>query len=589
MSTVLHRLAQWAKEDGSAAAQRYKEGNEWRTITAQEYCDRVYYLALFLESRGMSSSDIGVILSYNCPQWVHMDLAPLMLGAKSAGLYPNASEKDIQFILQHTEPKVFSVQNKTYFEKAVGKNNERPLPDFVEVVMVFEGDTSFSPKAISYEDALKEGKKLAEKKKLEQYLDGINHKDGAFMIYTSGTTGDPKGAVLSHENIVFMTDAAAKQWKLPPTGRTFSFLPLCHIAEKMQNIGVGISFRYAVNYCSGFENIVKELPDANPTLLFCVPRVWEKMMEGVQAKLKKATGVKKKLAGWAFQVGERVAEAKYSGRTPSPIDLVQYRLADKIILSKIRKALGMDQLDIAASGAAALGANIIRWFRILNIEILEVFGQTESTGVICMTEPGRDCAGTVGKPLPGVDFKIADDGEILARGKNVFIEYYKSPESTASTVMDGWLYTGDLGAIENGLVKIIGRKKEIMKTSGGKMVAPVPIEESLKDSPVISQACLVGDGKKYFSALITLSENLIGSLTNGDSTNGVVKNPEILSQVKAKVSEVNSHLAGFEQVKYFTVLSNEFSVEKGEMTPTLKMKRNIIEQNYDNVINEMYQ
>ncbi|KYG07205.1 hypothetical protein BE21_30685 [Sorangium cellulosum] len=595
MSTVLHRLDQWANESPYAPAQRYKSGGEWTTLTARDLRDRVHHLALFLESRGFDASQIGAILSYNCPQWVHVDLAALLVGGKSAGLYPNSTAKDIHYILTHTEATLLSVQNREYFQKISGEKGESAVPDSVRWILVFDGDTSISPKAISYESALAEGRALAQRpgaKAYADYLAKIDPRAGAFLIYTSGTTGNPKGAMLSHDNLAYTSDLVAKYWGLPfARGTMFSFLPLCHIAEKLQNVGVGITQRYAVNFCSKFENVSVELPEVQPTLLLCVPRLWEKMMEGVMAKVRGGKGAKKKLAEWALSVGARVAEAKYAKRAPSPLDALQLKLADKLVLGKVRAALGLGKAEMLASGAAALAPHISTWFRALGLEILEDFGQTESTGVICMTEPGVESAGTVGKPVPGVEFKLADDGEILTRGRHVFVGYYKDEAATAAALEDGWLHTGDLGEWnERGQLKIRGRKKEILKTSGGKMIAPLPIEERLKAAEIISQVCMVGDGRKYLSALITLTEGKLAELKGRGALNGdaAITTPEVVDQVKAHIDALNAGLASFEQIKRFTVLGREFSVQDGEMTPTLKMKRNVIEQRFRGVIDQMY-
>ncbi|WP_437318441.1 AMP-dependent synthetase/ligase [Sorangium sp. So ce385] len=595
MSTVLHRLDQWANESPYAPAQRYKSGGEWTTLTARDLRDRVHHLALFLESRGFDASQIGAILSYNCPQWVHVDLAALLVGGKSAGLYPNSTAKDIHYILTHTEATLLSVQNREYFQKISGEKGESAVPDSVRWILVFDGDTSIAPKAISYESALAEGRALAQRpgaKTYADYLAKIDPKAGAFLIYTSGTTGNPKGAMISHDNLAYTSDIVAKYWGLPfARGTMFSFLPLCHIAEKLQNVGVGITQRYAVNFCSKFENVSVELPEVQPTLLLCVPRLWEKMMEGVMAKVRGGKGAKKKLAEWALSVGARVAEAKYAKRAPSPLDALQLKLADRLVLGKVRAALGLGKAEMLASGAAALAPHISTWFRALGLEILEDFGQTESTGVICMTEPGVESAGTVGKPVPGVEFKLADDGEILTRGRHVFVGYYKDEAATAAALEDRWLHTGDLGEWnERGQLKIRGRKKEILKTSGGKMIAPLPIEEKLKAAEIISQVCMVGDGRKYVSALITLTEAKLAELKGRGalSSDAAITTPEVVDQVKAHIDALNAGLASFEQIKKFTVLGREFSVQDGEMTPTLKMKRNVIEQRFRGVIDQMY-
>ncbi|MEO5968654.1 MAG: AMP-binding protein, partial [Bdellovibrionia bacterium] len=345
MTTILHSLADWADKNPSSIAQRYLENSQWKPITAREYADRVHALALYLESKGMTTEDISVIVSYNCPEWVHLDLAPMLIGAKSAGAYPNSTAKDIHFILNHTETRFLFVQNKEYFKKIVGEQGDSALPARIKVIIVFDGDISISSKAVSYQTALAEGRKLAaakNAKKLSDYLAQLDPHKGAFLIYTSGTTGSPKAAVLSHDNLVFAIQAVQKRWKLPVgTESVFSFLPLCHIAEKLQNIGAGIYLNYTVSFASKFENVAAELPQALPTLLLCVPRLWEKMMEGVLKKVAGSTGVKKQLAEWALQVGARVAETRFSGQSVSFIDQVRLKVADRLVLGNIRKALGL--------------------------------------------------------------------------------------------------------------------------------------------------------------------------------------------------------------------------------------------------------
>jgi long-chain acyl-CoA synthetase len=595
-STFLHRLKAWGDTDPNAVAQSYKKDGKWNPISAREFCDRVYWLALFFESKGMTAEDVGTILSYNCPEWVHVELAALLLGAKSAGLYPNSTSKDINYILNHTESRFLSIQNKDYFKKIVNEGGSSSLPDRVQLILNFEGDASYSPKAITYEAALLQGQRLALSKgtkKMGDYLDKIDPKAGAYIIYTSGTTGSPKGAVLSHHNLAYTVDLIIKTWGLPEGkgGTLFSFLPLCHIAEKIQNLGAGITLRYGVSFCSKFENVSSELPEVQPGLLLCVPRVWEKMMEGVFKKVEDSKPAKKKLVHWAFKVGARMAEIRFTGKLPGIQDFFQWQLADKLVLSKIRQALGLGKAEALASGAAALAPHICKWFQSLGLEIQEAYGQTESSGVICLTVRGMDCAGTVGKPPTGLDVKLAADGEILSRGENVFLGYFRDEKSTQQTLIDGWLHTGDLAEYDSrGLMKIKGRKKEILKTSGGKMIAPVPIEETLKAASMISQVCMVGDGRKYVSALITLSEGKMGEIQDkkmGDSP--VITTPKVVKEVKEIIDEVNASLASYEQIKKFAILSREFSVADGEMTPTLKMKRNVIESHYREIIDKLYE
>ena len=589
--TVLHRLLDWSKESPNSIAQRYKKEGEWKPITAKDYADRVFYLAMYLESCGVGPNDIGAILSYNCPEWVHTELALMLLRAKATGLYPNSTTKDIHYILSHTEATVLAVQNKDYFNKIVAEG--KILPQNIRLVIVFDGDTSVSPKAIAYSQAIEMGKNLASGKKFEDYLNKVDSFVGSLLIYTSGTTGNPKGAVLSHDNLTFTADIIGKRWNLPMAdGSLFSFLPMCHVAEQLHSVAVGISRRYTTSYCTKFDNVATEIGEAKPTLLLCVPRVWEKMMEGVMSKVEKAPSARKKLAYWALNIGDRIAKARYSGKLPSLIDMALLPIADKLVLSKVRTALGLAEARTLASGAAPLPAHVSKWFRKIGFEIAECYGLTESTGVVSVTLPGVECAGTVGKPLEGCEFKLADDKEILSKGRHIFLGYYKDDANTKATIDEqGWLHTGDLGEwTSDGLMKIVGRKKEIMKTSGGKMIAPVPIEEKLKEANFISQACLVGDNRKYLSVILTLSEGELNDLKSkpGSFHDGVVKDALTLKKVSEQIDKVNQGLASFEQIKKFTIIDREFSINDGEMTPTLKMKRASIEQRFRPIIDSMY-
>lgn len=595
-TTVLHRLYDWMKTSPTSPAQSYKVNGQWKTISAQEFADRVFYLAVYLESCGVAPGQVGAILGYNSKEWTQMELALLLVRAQSAGLYPNSIGKDIHYILNHTEASVLALQNKDYYQKII--DGGKDIPKSVRVLLVFEGDTDFSPKAIKLESAIAEGKRLAQGKQIEDYLAKVDPLGPAFLIYTSGTTGNPKGASLSHDNLVFTSDVVIKSWKLPfQSGTLFSFLPLCHIAEKLHSIGVGISQRYNVHYCTKFDNVTTELGEVQPTLLLCVPRVWEKMMEGVLGKLGKAPMIRKKLAEWALEVGDRVSQQKLeSPHKPltkaALIDRLLYPVAEKIVLGKVKAALGLSRAGLVASGAAPLPAHVAKWFRRIGVDIFECYGLTESTGMISMTIPGVECSGTVGKPPVGTEFKLAEDGEILSKGRHIFREYFRDDANTKLTLEEGWLHTGDLGAwTAQGLLRIVGRKKEIMKTSGGKMIAPVPIEEKLKEANFISQACLVGDNRKYLSVILTLSESSLNDLKAAGAKafqHGVLIDPDMKAQVAKELERVNKTLAQFEQVKRFVVIDREFSIADAEMTPTMKMKRSVIEARFKPLIDQMY-
>lgn len=592
MSTMLHRLSQWAESLPNDIAQRYKSDGRWKSITSQEYWNRVFHLAAFLESRGFKSQDVGMIFSYNNPQWVHTQLGVQLLGGLATGIYPNSSAGDIKAILELTQSPLLAVQNETYYKKVLDAFNQK-LPSNVKILLVLEEGPTLTPNSISYEKALEEGKVYAEKNQRTPagYLARLKPEAATSIIFTSGTTGVPKGGVLSHENLPFASDVASDTWRLKKGGEElFSFLPLCHVAEQIHCVGVGISRHYKVSFCSKFESVATELAEVQPTKLLCVPRVWEKMMESVKKRIEAAPLTKRKLVEWAMQVRARDIAARYQ-RTPRGFsDVLAVQAADGLVLKKIRKALGLAKADLCASGAAKLSADVVQWFRSIGVDIQEDYGQTETTAILCMTLLDIDCKGTVGRPARGTEFKIAEDGEILTRGRHIFLGYYKNDAATREVIdSEGWLHTGDLGEwVENGLVRIKGRKKEILKTSGGKMVAPLPIEEKLKQYPPINQVCVVGDGRKYLSVLITLDPEYITKNGFDKGKSPILQDSKLVTQIGGFVEEVNQSLASFEKIKYFRILREDFTIERGEMTPTLKMKRNIIESNYRSVINDMY-
>ncbi len=594
MSTLLHELFHWGQQFPDAPAQRFKESGSWKTITAREYADRVYYMASYLESQGFQASDVSVIFAYNSPEWVHVDLGMVLLGGKSSGLYPNSSLADIQYILNHTQAKVLAVQNRDYYLKITGPNEENPLPNHIEKVIVFDGDTSMSSKAVAYEEAIALGKKSAADKNPKRFLDRLDKDAGSFLVYTSGTTGSPKGVMVSLDNLGFVSQGAINVWDLPVgEGDLFSFLPLCHVAEKEHGIGVGILGHFCVSFCSTFENLATEIVEIQPKLLLSVPRLWEKMMEGVKKKLDQAPATKKKLAHWAMGVARHYMNEKIkSGGSVGLSDVIQYRLADRLVLRKVRHALGLAKAELTASGAAALSPHVVEWFRGLGLRILNTMGQSECAGAYTYEDLKNEGIGTCGVPLPGAEIKIAQDGEILTRGRHVFKGYYKNEEATNEVLREGWLHTGDLGEFnEKGHLVIRGRKKEVMKTSGGKLVAPLPIEEKIKQCDFISQVCMVGDGKKYFSALITLTEETIEQLKDRPEAvenDLVVVDSKIIEPIQRQIEKVNAQLANYEKVKNFTVLAKEFSIDAGEMTPTMKMKRNVVEEHYSEIIDKMY-
>ncbi len=404
--------------------------------------------------------------------------------------------------------------------------------------------------------------------------------------------------MLTHENLAWTADLAAELVDLRAGDKSVSYLPLSHIAEQMFTIHGPISQATTVYFAESIEKVADNFKEVQPTVLFAVPRIWEKFYAGVSGKLKLATGVKAKLVGWARGVGTQVSDELNRGKQPGGFLALKYAIANKLIFSKLKPALGLGDARVCVSGAAPIAKEILEFFASLDIRILEVYGQSEDTGPTSFNLPGATRFGTVGKPIKGVmvrtiddDGKDAEEGEIIVKGPNVFAGYYKDEGATGDTLKDGWLYSGDIGKLDReGYLTITGRKKEIIITAGGKNIAPKNIEAALKNHELISQAVVIGDRRKFLSALVTLDPDASAAWAEQNSVgkDGLAGNEKLTAEIQAAVDQVNSLFARVEHIRKFTVLPEDFSIEGGELTPTLKVKRRIVNDKYGDQIEAMY-
>jgi long-chain acyl-CoA synthetase len=398
--------------------------------------------------------------------------------------------------------------------------------------------------------------------------------------------------MLTHENLAWTAGAAMDLVRLTPEDSSLSYLPLSHIAEQMFSIHAPISIGSKVYFAESIDDVPENLKEVQPTVFFGVPRIWEKFYSAVNAKLSAATGVKAKLVSFAMRNASKVAELRNQGRDPGLLLNARYALGKKLVLDKVKPALGMGRARICVSGAAPVSADILRFFAGLDLIILEVYGQSEDTGPTTFNRPGATRYGTVGPRIPGIDVKIAEDGEILVKGPNVFKGYYKDEAATSDALTDGWLHSGDLGEFdEDGFLSITGRKKDIIITAGGKNIAPKNIESALKSHDVVGEAVVIGDRRKFLSALISLdpdgSERFAAQ--HGVSVEGLHESTTLTAELQTHIEDVvNPLFARVEHVRKFTVLSEPFSIERGDLTPTLKIKRSKVNENYAEVIDSMY-
>ena len=567
-----------------------KEGGQWRKYTVKEVADIVERLSAGLIALGISPNDLSVekrdkiaVLSKNRPEWVFLDLAVQKIGAVLVPLYPTIHVTDLEFALNDAQVKLVFVNDEDLFHKVQSVIDRVPS---VQQVYGFEHISGCK----HWKEVLPLGKQ-EHYQLLETYSAKITTEDLFTIIYTSGTTGTPKGVMLSHHNVLSNVMATLPYFPLKAGTRTLSFLPLNHIFERTVTY-VYLFAGCTIHYVESMDNLGDTIREVKPQMFATVPRLLEKVYERIMAKAEELTGVKKKLFFWALDLAQ-----KYDIRQPGSFGYrTQLALANKIIFNKWRQALG-NSLEVVVTGAAACPVKMIRIFTAAGVPILEGYGQTESSPVISFNrvEPEGRMFGTVGPVIEGVQVKIAEDGEILCKGPNVMMGYYKRPDLTADTVKDGWLYTGDIGQmIENKFLKITDRKKEIFKTSGGKYVAPLPIETKMVESPYIEQMMVVGENQKHAGALIVpgfhvvrkwCEENKIECPADNAS---LIRHPKVLQLFRETVEEMNKNFNAVEQVKKFELLPSEWTIDGGELTPNLKLKRKVIMEKYRDAISRIY-
>ena len=584
METILHRLNQWKLEAPAASAQKWKVGHDWKAISVSDLHARVAALARFLQSEGWRAGDIGLIYAYNSPAWVQMDLAFMLARGVSAGIYVNASIRQIHYILQHSEARFLVVDRIDSAHRVFQNRAPKDLSPHLHKVIVLSDEKNLPPWATSFADAVKAGERMTSPT-FEEMLKKIVPSDRAAMIYTSGTTGQPKAVSLSYWNMAFAAHSYGATWNPPKTGRLFSFLPLAHVAERMVNVGMGITQRYTVWFCSSPMAIAQEMREVQPTIALCVPRLWDKLKEGFENRMAQMPAEQRERLQRAMEISKRY-QSLVLQKKPVPAFLrLRHLIADRMILSKIREQLGVSQAKRTASGAAALAPTTLEWYRGIGVRLIEAYALSESSGVLTCGAGDEEAAYTVGRPYPDIELRLGPDGEIETRGPHVFQGYYKDPAGTAEVLKNGWLHTGDIGAIdERGLLRILGRKREIIKNAEGKMISPLYLETLIESSPLVDQAIVIGNERPYLVALITLSENLRPQRPDG----ATVEDREALDRIKAHVDEINRDIASHERIKGFKVLANPFSIENGEMTATMKLKRRVIEENYAELIKGLY-
>jgi len=586
--TVPHRLFQTAARTPDAAAYYVKSGGAWNPTSYAAYAAEIRAAARALVALGVPEGGTVSILGFNRPEWIVFDVAAMTIGAAPAGIYTTNSPDEVKYIIGHAESPVVLLENAMQWEKV--KKVRGDLPNLKHVVMM-KGASIDDPMVLTWEAFLARGAESTDAE-VDRRLAALELNGLATLIYTSGTTGPPKAVMLSHQNLAWTAKTAIDMVGYQATDCSLSYLPLSHIAEQMFSIHAPMSIGSSVYFAESMEKVPENLKEVQPTVLFAVPRIWEKFHAGVSAKLSLATGFKAKLAGWAQDVGLRYHTARGLGQDPGGWLTFQHTLAGKLIYSKVKPVLGLSRARICVSGAAPVGKEVLAFLAGIDVLVHEVYGQSEGSGPTTFNLPGKTKLGSVGPAIPGVEVKLGSDGEIMLRGPNVFLGYYKDAAATAETLADGWLLTGDLGAFdEDNFLSIVGRKKEILITSGGKNVAPKNIEAALKNNALISEAVVIGDRRAYLSALLQVDPEALARFgeANGLGAAVTTSDPKVRAELQKAVDACNELFARVEHVRKFKVLPRPLAIDSGELTPTLKLKRKNIYVNFAQEIEEMYQ
>jgi long-chain acyl-CoA synthetase len=582
--TVADLLPKAAELYGPNVAVQYKEGDQWVSRTFAEVREIVLPLALGLVELGIRKGDRVSILGNTRPEWTYFDFAALSIGATVVPIYQTNSPEECRYVLENSDSKVVVVEDAEQLEKVRQVRDQLPL---LEQIVLMTGNAE---DALSTDELAARGSNDASR--WEQLYSAVTPEDICTFIYTSGTTGPPKGCIISHGNYRAMLDMVKETSVIEEGDLTYLYLPLAHSFALLIQLG-SYDLGTAIAYWERDPlKILPNLAELKPSYFPSVPRIFEKIYTAATSAMEKEGGLKKAIFNWAINVGAKMREVERSGRTPGFLLQRQYAFADKKVLSKIRGLFG-GNIRLAVSGAAPINPEILRFFDAAGVLVLEGWGMTETSTAATISSPDDFKVGTIGKPFPGCEVKIADDGEILVKGPNVFQGYHKNPEATAETIVNGWLHTGDIGEIDSdGFIKITGRKKDIIITAGGKNITPANLEAEIKQHPLVSQCVVVGDRRPYLVALVTLEpeEAVKYAQENGlpEDLAQLAANPDVKASIEAHVEKINQNFARVEQVKKIAILPEDLSQENGELTPTLKVKRAVVAQKHEGAIEQLY-
>jgi long-chain acyl-CoA synthetase len=587
------RCQQWA----SLAALRHKKKGIWASISWAQYFDQARAVGLALHSLGLQRGEAIAILSENRPEWLYADFGAQCMGILSTGIYPTSSPEQVQYVLQDAAVRVLFVENQEQYDKALSVRDNCPALQRIVITDIRGMRDLADPMATPFDQflALGQAQAAGHGERFDASIDASQPDDIAFLVYTSGTTGAPKGAMISNRNLVFQINSVQQYLNLQPLDRTLSFLPLCHIAERMSTAYNPLAQGQTVHFPENSGTVFNDVREVAPHVIFGPPRFWEKMYSQVTLYMQDALPVSRKVYAQVLTEGAAMAQARLDGRPITGWRATRYALLQKLVLSNLRSFLGLQNIKTAMTGAAPVPPDLLRWYMAVGIDLLEAFGMTETCGFCTSMPADRIRIGTAGVCAQGTEIRLGADDEVLVRGPNVIAGYWNLPEKTRETIdADGWLHTGDCGAIDaEGFLSIKDRLKDIIITSGGKNITPSNIENHLKFSPYISDAVVIGEGRHYLTCLVMLDQDNVAKFAQDRQVPytdyaSMTRAPEVLAMIRAELEQVNTRLARVEQIKDFRIIAQLLTAEDDELTPTMKLKRKVVASKYATVIATMY-
>lgn len=585
-----------ASENPAGIALREKEFGIWQRVTWEGYLGHVRRFCLGLVALGLSPGDKIAILSENCREWLYAELAVMSASAVGVGVYSTSPAAEVKYVVAHSESVFAVVQDQEQADKILDVIAGLPLLKKI-IVIDRKGMRAYTdPRILSFDEveaigAEHEGKHHA----LFGEMAAATRATGmAFLIYTSGTTGFPKGAMISHRNILAQVESVVRVTGIRSSDSVVSYLPLCHVAEQIFSVFLPLSLGMTVNFAESIRTIQEDLREIGPTVFLGVPRIWEKLQASILVKIQETGRLRRALFERAIAAGTETVRKELSGGDPGLLDRMG-RLVHHLLMGRaLQNYVGLRRARRCFTAAAAISPEVLLFFRAIGVPILEGYGMTECTGFSFLQREGDVRLGTVGRPIPGIEYRIAEDGELLKRGDGVFMGYYRDPKATEETVRDGWLHTGDVAEEDpDGHLRIVDRKKAIIVTAGGKNISPSLIENALKVSPYIKEAVVLGDAEKFLSALIQIDLENTGqwatsrrlSYTNFRS---LARLPEVRDLIAREVGRVNEGLASVESIRKFRLLEKELDHDDNEVTATMKVRRKTIYEKFAPLIREIY-